>query len=375
MEGLIIVRPKTTQSYSFFAAVFVVLFFCGFLIFAATTQAQSNFNDQINYQGKLTDSIGATVPDGTYNMRFWLLNSPSIATTSAEWVETLTTTERVQVTSGLFSVMLGSSSPLSNVDFNQTLYLGVEIGSTTTIPAWDGEMSPRKVLGAVPAAFEAQNAQTLGGIATSSFLRADVPNSAAALITFFWGSLQLPFIAIAFSRIVDGWYAGREPTAREALGHALRHAPAALAAWVLVHLIEAAGLVTLGLFTLVAMTWFAVTAPVIGFEGVGPLAAMGRAFRLSSKAFWFTVGAAVLVGVVEGFLGLGFAALPSAAATLLGSSWGWLLIAAGSMIGSLVTVTFVAGTSVVLYLALRIRVEGLDLELRSRELGGSEPPR
>jgi hypothetical protein len=204
---------------------------------------------------------------------------------------------------------------------------------------------------------------------------ADTSSDAAALITFFWGSLQLPFIAIAFSRIVDGWYAGREPTAREALGHAVRHAPAALAAWVLVHLIEAAGLVTLGLFTLVAMTWFAVTAPAIGFEGVGPLAAMGRAFRLSSKAFWFTMGAAVLVGVVEGFLGLGFAALPSAAATLLGSSWGWLLIAAGSMIGSLVTVTFVAGSSVVLYLALRIRVEGLDLEVRSRELAGSEQPR
>ncbi len=127
-------------------------------------------NPEINYQGKLTDSSGLAVPDGTYNMRFWLLTSPSIATTSAVWTESLTGVNRVQVTNGLFSVMLGSSSPLVGVDFNQELYLGVEIGSTTTSPVWDGEMSPRKVLGTVPAAFEARR---LDGVASSSFLRSD----------------------------------------------------------------------------------------------------------------------------------------------------------------------------------------------------------
>jgi hypothetical protein len=168
------------------------------------SSVQAATNPQINYQGKLTNSTGVAVPDGTYNMRFWLLTSPSIATTSAVWTESLTTTNRVQVTNGLFSVMLGSTTPLTGVDFNQVLYLGVEIGSTTTSPVWDGEMSPRKIIGSVPAAFEASR---LGGVASSSFLRSDeadtmqatssntlltlVQNGAGAVARFFSGVTEV----------------------------------------------------------------------------------------------------------------------------------------------------------------------------------------
>ncbi|HMO77699.1 MAG TPA: hypothetical protein PKD95_00685, partial [Candidatus Paceibacterota bacterium] len=134
--------------------------------------AFSQINPQINYQGKLTNPSGVAVPDGLYNMNFWLVPTEVGATSTAIWSETRIGGDRVQVTNGLFSVMLGEVSTLTGVDFNQTLYLGVEIGGTGT-PTWDGEMSPRKILGAVPAAFEAKNAQTLGGIATSSFLRSD----------------------------------------------------------------------------------------------------------------------------------------------------------------------------------------------------------
>ena len=55
----------------------------------------------------------------------------------------------------------------------------------------DGEMTPRKILGAVPAAFqasEADNATTLGGVASTSFLRSDdtdtiVASTATTLLT------------------------------------------------------------------------------------------------------------------------------------------------------------------------------------------------
>ncbi len=138
-----------------------------------TTDAAPNY--QMNYQGKLTNAANVAVADGTYNMRFWLLTTPSIATTSAVWTESLTGTSKVQVTNGLFSVMLGSTSPLTGVDFNQTLYLGVEIGGTST-PAWDGEMSPRKVLGTVPAAFEANK---LDGLDSTQFVRTDATSTIA----------------------------------------------------------------------------------------------------------------------------------------------------------------------------------------------------
>lgn len=155
---------------------------------AVPFSSEAQFNPEINYQGKLTDSSGMAVADGTYNMNFWLLSSSTAATSTALWVEARTGGNRVQVTNGLFSVMLGDVSSLASVDFNQTLYLGVEIGGTAGTPAWDGEMSPRKILGTVPSAFEASNAQTLDNLATTSFLRSDTidtmeATSSSALLT------------------------------------------------------------------------------------------------------------------------------------------------------------------------------------------------
>ena len=137
---------------------------------------------QINYQGKLTDTVNIAVPDGMYHMKFWLLTSATAATTTAIWTEDRSTEpgNRVTVTNGAFSLMLGSSTPLTNIDFNQTLYLGVEVGGSGGSPSWDGEMSPRKVLGAVPAAFEADK---LDGLSSERFFRNDITNSTSSATT------------------------------------------------------------------------------------------------------------------------------------------------------------------------------------------------
>ncbi|NTV44884.1 MAG: hypothetical protein HGA67_04345, partial [Candidatus Yonathbacteria bacterium] len=150
--------------------------------------ARAAFNPQINYQGKLTNTSDVAVNNGNYNIRFRLYTAPSGG--SPIWTETLcyspdsgTTCDgtgsdaRVLLTSGLFSVLLGNVSALSSVDFNQTLYLGVEIGGSGSTPSWDGEMTPRKKLGAVPAAFEADK---LDGVDSSSFLRSDQADTMSA---------------------------------------------------------------------------------------------------------------------------------------------------------------------------------------------------
>ncbi|MFT7644496.1 MAG: hypothetical protein ACI9BF_000145, partial [Candidatus Paceibacteria bacterium] len=154
-------------------------------LFAFVLSAHAEPAPTINYQGKLTTTVGVAVTNGTYNMRFYLYNATGGATTTAIWTEELIGIDQIQVTNGLFSVMLGSTTALTSVNFNQTLYLGVEIGGTGA-PGWDGEMSPRKELGTVPAAFEAFQ---LGGVASSSFLRSDQSDemsatSASTLITF-----------------------------------------------------------------------------------------------------------------------------------------------------------------------------------------------
>ena len=113
--------------------------------FIVPTQiAHAAINPEINYQAKLEDSAGSAVADTSYSVVFRLYTVASGGTHI--WTET----NSVDTVDGLFSVMLGNTSSLSGVDFNQTLYLGINVAA-------DGEMTPRKVLGSVPSAFEADN--------------------------------------------------------------------------------------------------------------------------------------------------------------------------------------------------------------------------
>ena len=141
--------------------------------------ALSSFNKQINYQGKLTGSDGALVGDGDYNMTFRLYSASSGGT--ALWTESYTsTTTTITVTNGLFSVLLGQTTSLTTFDFNRDLYLGVTIGGSSTPAVWDGEMTPRRRLGTVPAAFVSD---TLDGLDSIQFARSDDPTIIASSST------------------------------------------------------------------------------------------------------------------------------------------------------------------------------------------------
>lgn len=125
-------------------------------------------NRQISYQGKLLDSSGAAVADGTYQMRFRLYDAASGGTAlwSASGTVSVPTAIPVTVQNGLFTVMLGDPSAeggwqntLDGMNWDtDSLYLGVRIAS-------DSEMTPRKRIGAVPQAF---NAERLQGMYASS---------------------------------------------------------------------------------------------------------------------------------------------------------------------------------------------------------------
>jgi hypothetical protein len=47
------------------------------LVFLLTTNVFAAIPTQLNYQGKLTNSSGVTVTDGSYNMRFKLYTTPT----------------------------------------------------------------------------------------------------------------------------------------------------------------------------------------------------------------------------------------------------------------------------------------------------------
>jgi hypothetical protein len=159
-----------------------------FSLFKGTpAHAASGINQNINFQGRLLNSQGATVPDGFYNIQFKIYqdgDGQTAGDTTGSPAGTLKWTENylnnnsqgVKVINGYLSVKLGSINPFgSSIDWNQdTLWLSMNIGSTNTTCtpfsscSPDGEMVPMQPMTSAPYAF---NAGKLGGLSSSSFLQ------------------------------------------------------------------------------------------------------------------------------------------------------------------------------------------------------------
>jgi hypothetical protein len=111
------------------------------------------------YQGRLANSAGAPVT-ATVPMTFKLYNVSSAGT--ALWQEQWAS---MQVTGGLFNVMLGSLTaiPQGIVSGNNSLWLGITVGT-------DSEMTPRVQLGSTPFAWTVPD----GSITTTKLADANV---------------------------------------------------------------------------------------------------------------------------------------------------------------------------------------------------------
>ncbi len=163
-SSLWLTRVFRLAVFCFIAALFI-------FVEGSFVQAAPGINRQISYQGKLLNASGVAVTDGTYQMKFSLYSAASGGTTlwTASGTTALPTAIPVAVQNGLFSLLLGDSSAagfwqntLDSVNWNtDTIYLGVTIGS-------DSEMSPRKRLGAVPQAFNAEQLQGMYASSTAS---------------------------------------------------------------------------------------------------------------------------------------------------------------------------------------------------------------
>ncbi len=175
--------------------------------------------------------------------------------------------------------------------------------------------------------------------------------------------LALVFVAAALARLVSAWHVGHDLSLGELLRGSIPRAWPLLASWALVHLLELVALVGVVL-PLAVMTWFLVTAPVIGAEGLGPIEAMRRSARLVARRFWPVLGLALLGFLVELLFESAIGLLPTLLSGIIGTGGlAWLLPAVIGILTSLITIPVVAGFTVLIYLDLRVRTEGLDLEL------------
>lgn len=174
--------------------------------------------------------------------------------------------------------------------------------------------------------------------------------------------IALAFVTAGVAALVTGWYVGINRGTGALARIALRRTWPLVAAWVLVHLLEGVFAVLLLVPVIVPMAWFAVVTPVVACEGAGPVRAMRRAARLANRRFGAVLGTCLLVALIDVVLS---GALTAVGALVLGLDLpaGWAVntaVAAGAL---LVTVPFVAGVATLLYLDLRVRTEGLDIEL------------
>jgi hypothetical protein len=153
-----------------------ILFGLGFLLnlllaSPATAATSSNY---LNFQSRLLTNTGSVVADGNYNIEFKIDNDVSSSdggtgacSGSCLWRETRqnSNAQGVRVVNGYLSVNLGSVTSFPAINWDQQLYLTMNIAGTGTgaSPTYDGAMSPRITLTALPYAFTAgQLAQTSG---------------------------------------------------------------------------------------------------------------------------------------------------------------------------------------------------------------------
>jgi hypothetical protein len=182
--------------------------------------------------------------------------------------------------------------------------------------------------------------------------------------------LALTVVIGAVARVVAAWYGGREVTAGDALGAAGRRVWALVLAWLAVVVLAAIGFVLFVLPGLLVLSMFAVAAPVIVVERTGPLRGLRRSWRLVGKRVWTVLGALLAAVLAAGIIDLAFGIL---AALFLSFSWGWVVGAVVNSLGRVVAGGALAGTVALIYLDLRVRREGLDLELQAADVFAPAP--
>jgi len=188
---------KSTISFSI---VFVTVLVSTFSVFPAGVPKT------INYQGRLTDSSGAAIPDGSYDFTFAMYDDDGLQLWSSQQ------STAIQVTNGLFSVSLGEAPmvPLPEDLFliNATLHLGITVGN-------DPEMVPRTKLTAVPYSFHSLSADTARSVAQQSLTNEMISDTTIRFEKLAHNDGQ-PGHVIAFAEGKDGphW----EPRPFEDLG-------------------------------------------------------------------------------------------------------------------------------------------------------------
>ena len=129
-------------------------------------------------------------------------------------------------------------------------------------------------------------------------------------------------------------------------------------------------LLFVALFAAIALGVMLMLTPVaVVAEGLGPVAGIRRSMALVRRRFWPFFGTMLLVGLIIQLVAGTLGTLMTLPGMLISGPVGYALLAAGTIFVELVSTPLYTTALTLEYVDLRIRTEGLDLELAMDRLG------
>jgi hypothetical protein len=184
-------------------------------------------------------------------------------------------------------------------------------------------------------------------------------------------ALALTIVGVAVTHLVTSWLMGGDPTFRQTLRHVAGRGPVLTGAWFLALLVKGLGVVTC-VGWLFVIPLLMVLAPVVSSEGLGPAASVRRTWRLSRPRFGEMAGLAFVSALVTAIIWLVLAALSFVLLQIWrDASWVWVAAGVIGVVIQLVLLPLQAAWATLAYVDLRVRTEGLDLQLEADELFGA----
>jgi hypothetical protein len=183
------------------------------------------------------------------------------------------------------------------------------------------------------------------------------------LLVSFLEVLVLPVIAGGVAPAALAQLLGRRLSAQQVRSATLRRLPVLIVVSLVVHLLELVGLIGVLAGSAVVMVLCSVAAPVASVEGLGPIRSVKRSFELVRQRFWATAGRVVLIALFSSAMSVGLDLIPLTVGDLAGHSAGLIILGLANLAISTVVQTLAVIAATLMYVDLRVRLEGWDLAL------------
>jgi hypothetical protein len=189
------------------------------------------------------------------------------------------------------------------------------------------------------------------------------PDVGVSFIAALIGGLAELLAIGAVFRLVFDEYRGHPTTIGDSFEFAGARLLSLLWMSILVAVLVAIGFILLVIPGIYLAVCFAVAVPVLMSEGETGFAALRRSRQLVSGRWWATFGRLIVAGFVTFLVSVVLGVINLASVLHVHSVTPFLTVnAVMSAIGSIITVPFTAAVAIVIYVDLRVRKEGIDLD-------------